>query len=61
MLLGEILAKLGHANREQIDFALSLQRRKGGQVGAILMAIGAITSDQLTAALRIQREAAAAA
>lgn len=60
MLLGELLTELGHATREQVDFALSLQRRRGGQVGAILIAIGAITSEQLVATLRLQREAAAA-
>jgi hypothetical protein len=58
MLLGEILAAPGNANREQIDFALSRQRRKGGR-GTILMAIG--VSNPPTAALRIQPEARSAA
>ena len=59
MLLGEILAEPGHANREQLDSALSLQRRKGRQVGVILMAIGA--RNPLMAALRIQSQAGSAA
>lgn len=61
MFLGEILTELGHASREEVDFALSMQKRQGGQVGAILIAIGAITSEQLIDALRIQREQAATA
>jgi hypothetical protein len=56
MLLGEILAELGHITREQIDIALADQRRQGGLVGDILIAGGAITGDQLVAALRVQQE-----
>lgn len=56
MLLGEVLAQLGHASREQVDWALSLQRERGGYVGSILVAVGAITGDQLNVALRMQNE-----
>ena len=56
MFLGELLTKMGYASREQVDFALSLQRRQGGRVGAILIAIGALTSQQLIEVLQIQRE-----
>ena len=56
MLLGEVLAELGHATREQVGWALELQKQQGGYVGSILIAIGAITSDQLHTALRVQRE-----
>jgi hypothetical protein len=60
MLLGDVLAELGHATREEIDFALAMQKRQGGYVGAILIAIGAITREQLTAALQLQKERNAA-
>jgi len=56
MRLGEILIELGHATALQVEMALSLQRDMGGQVGAILVAIGAITHPQLMEALHIQRE-----
>ncbi|HWD59956.1 MAG TPA: hypothetical protein VG308_16850 [Stellaceae bacterium] len=56
MLLGEVLAELGHASREQIQAALAHQRRHGGYVGAILVAIGAISAEQLSMALRLQQE-----
>jgi hypothetical protein len=61
MRLGDVLVELGHATRLQVDMALSLQRDMGGQVGAILIAIGAVTSDQLRETLQAQREASAAA
>ena len=56
MLLGEILAELGHVTRKQIDTALAHQRRQGGLIGGILVAGGAITGEQLVAALRVQQE-----
>jgi type IV pilus assembly protein PilB len=56
MLLGEILAELGHVTEEQVDTALAHQRQKGGLVGGILVAGGAITGEQLVAALRVQQE-----
>jgi len=56
MLLGEILAELGHVTEEQVDRALVHQHRQGGLVGAILVARGAITGEQLAAALRVQQE-----
>ena len=61
MLLGEVLAELGHASKEQVDAALGLQRRMGGHIGAILIAIGVITTAQLVEALRVQRERSTAA
>ncbi|HWB51216.1 MAG TPA: hypothetical protein VG651_19040 [Stellaceae bacterium] len=59
MRLGEVLVDLGHATALQVEMALALQRDMGGQIGAILMAIGAITGEQLRDALRVQREAVA--
>jgi uncharacterized protein (DUF433 family) len=56
MLLGDILADLDLATRDQVDAALEHQRAHGGYVGAILVAFGAITSEQLMAALRVQQE-----
>jgi hypothetical protein len=56
MLLGEILTQLGHASNEQISAALAHQKGHGGYLGAILVAIGAITTEQLVTALRVQRE-----
>jgi hypothetical protein len=56
MLLGEILAELGHVTGEQVDMALAHQRQRGGLVGAILVTAGAITGEQLLAALRVQQE-----
>jgi hypothetical protein len=56
MLLGEILAELGHVTKGEIDTALAHQRRQGDLIGAILVAGGAITGDQLVAALRVQQE-----
>ena len=56
MLLGEVLAELGHASREQVQAALAHQRCNGGYVGAILVATDAITAEQLSTALRLQQE-----
>jgi len=56
MPLGEILTKLGHASSEEVSAALAHQKGHGGLLGAILIAIGAITCDQLLTALRVQRE-----
>jgi hypothetical protein len=56
MLLGEILAELGHTTEGQVNRALAHQRRQGGLIGAILVAGGAITADELVAALRVQHE-----
>jgi hypothetical protein len=61
MLLGELLIELGHATALDVEVALSLQRQKGGLVGAMLIAIGAITREQLLDALQAQREATTAA
>jgi hypothetical protein len=56
MLLGEILAELGHVTEEQVDTALVHQREQGDRIGAILVAGGTITGEQLVAALRVQQE-----
>jgi hypothetical protein len=56
MLLGEILTQLGHASREEVSAALAHQKGHGGYLGAILIAIGAISTEQLLTALRVQRE-----
>ena len=56
MRLGEILTQLGHASSEDVSAALAHQQGHGGRLGAILIAIGAITSEQLVTALRVQRE-----
>ncbi|HTZ36155.1 MAG TPA: hypothetical protein VMB84_09035 [Stellaceae bacterium] len=59
MLLGDVLTQLGLATRADIDAALAHQRRHGGYVGAILVAIGVINPAQLATALRAQREMSA--
>jgi hypothetical protein len=60
MRLGEVLVEQGLATRLQVDMALALQRQRGGLVGAILVATGAISREQLVAVLEAQRQAAEA-
>ena len=55
MRVGEILVDLGHASPPQVRTALTRQRQGGGHIGTILVAMGAITVDQLFAALQVQR------
>jgi hypothetical protein len=55
MRVGEILVDLGHASPPQVRTALTRQRQRGGHIGTILVAMGAITVDQLFAALQVQR------
>src|SRR5687768_15323281 len=51
MKLGEFLVARRIITEEQVQQALSLQRAQGGQIGEKLIAIGAITQDQLFDAL----------
>lgn len=51
MKLGEFLVARRMVTQEQVDRALELQREHGGQIGERLVALGALTQDQLFDAL----------
>ncbi|MFA5712069.1 hypothetical protein [Mycolicibacterium sp.] len=51
MKLGEFLVAKRMVTQDQVDRALALQRDQGGQIGEKLIALGAITPDQLFDAL----------
>ncbi|HEY1797134.1 MAG TPA: tetratricopeptide repeat protein [Stellaceae bacterium] len=56
MLLGEMLVVRGLATPSQIEAALAFQQQRGGRIGAILIAAGILTSNQLLELLGQQRE-----
>jgi len=53
-LLGQILKELGLIHEGMVQEALSTQREKGGKIGEILVAMGAITAADLAKALASQ-------
>ena len=53
-LLGEILSETCGLEAEALEAALSVQEAKGGRLGEILIRQGAITEEQLLAALAVQ-------
>ena len=53
-LLGQILKELGLIHEGMVQEALSTQREKGGKIGEILIAMGAITAADLAKALASQ-------
>lgn len=55
MRLGEMLIGQGLCSQADIDAALDYQRRNGGRLGTCLVALGALTIDQLVARLREQQ------
>ncbi len=59
-LLGEILVGRGLVSAADLDIALRHQQIAGGRLGANLIALGLLTSDQLAEVLRYQREIAGA-
>jgi Tetratricopeptide repeat len=60
MRLGEILVGQGYITEAELDAALARQRREGGRLGTNLVALGAVTVEQLLLTLRNQQEAEAA-
>jgi hypothetical protein len=56
MQLGELLLRLRQVTPGNLKIALTRQQQKGGHLGTILVRIGAITNEQLFAALQSQRE-----
>ena len=54
-LIGKILVELGVVGMGQVQAALAEQRRMGGRLGALLIAKGAITDEDLSRALAIQQ------
>lgn len=56
MQLGEVLLRLQQVTPGNLKFALARQQQKGGHLGTILVKIGAISNEQLFAALQSQRE-----
>jgi Tetratricopeptide repeat len=57
MRLGELLVGKGVITAAQVEAAMERQRRDGGRLGNHLVAIGALTVDQLLNTLRAQQEA----
>ena len=52
--LGDILLEGGHVTREQLEHAVSEQRRLGRSLGRVLVDLGVLTEQQLVAALATQ-------
>jgi hypothetical protein len=52
MLLGDILTAKGLVGRDDIDRAIERQKQSGGRLGDNLVALGAITQEQLDAVLQ---------
>jgi exopolysaccharide biosynthesis polyprenyl glycosylphosphotransferase len=50
-LLCELLVKNGAVTEEMVDKALALQEERGGQIGRILVSLGACTEDDIARAL----------
>jgi Tetratricopeptide repeat len=59
MRIGEFLIGRGVVTPSQVNAALERQRCEGGRLGNHLVAIGALTVEQLLATLRAQQEAEA--
>jgi len=57
MLLGEMVVARGIATVEEVVSALERQRDQGGHLGAHLIALGALTSSELSALLVEQNDA----
>ncbi len=54
LLLGEILLRAKRISREQLDCALSEQKRTGDKLGTVLIRLGLLTETELKAALAFQ-------
>ncbi len=54
LLFGEILVKKGFCKQDDVVQGLEVQQRVGGRIGSILLNLGAITEEQLIAALSLQ-------
>lgn len=53
--LGKILVEMGVLRQAQLQAALSEQRRSGGRLGALLVERGAVTPEDLSRALALQK------
>jgi hypothetical protein len=53
--LGELLVQRGVIRRQQLEEALTQQRRKPGFIGKILVEMGALSEQELTKFLQLQR------
>ncbi len=53
--LGELLVKADLVTEEQLDAALSQQKKTGGKLGRILIELGFVTEDQLADVLALQK------
>jgi hypothetical protein len=60
MHLGQILVAQRLVTKPTLDAAMQRQRKQGGRLGYQLVAMGALTPEQLTAALARQRDLEAA-
>jgi hypothetical protein len=58
--LGDMLLQEKQITSEQLEFALDLQRRRGGLLGEILVSLGWLDRETLDATLSAQRERRAA-
>lgn len=54
-MLGELLVQAGHITNDQLERALTEQKRRGGKLGEVLVRMGLLTEHQLTHVLYFQQ------
>ena len=54
ILLGEVLVQMGKINRQQLEQGLAFHKKRRVRLGAALVALGAISWPDVTAAMQAQ-------
>lgn len=52
--LGELLFERGIINQNQLDYALKLQKERGGLIGQIFVGLGYVSEEEIAQALTVQ-------